>query len=202
MAALSLAPGSPAPDAAAARQAAEDAAAARQAHPEAAAVLQRAEDALEAARQTGDMAAIARARLFLLRVPPSSREKLAAIDAFLEQIDPNLRGAEVLEALRHTILRLVERKEEFLARRSARRAELEARRRELHVFLLATAEPKQGEATFVLRNAARVLRQIGEFLVGPRGSARREEAADFARVSHFFLATPNTPVLGPATSTY
>ena len=53
---------------------------------------------------------------------------------------------------------------------------------------LATAEPKRGEAAFVLRHKARALRQIGEFIVGPFGSARREEAARFAEVSHLFVA--------------
>ena len=75
-----------------------------------------------------------------------------------------------------------------MVRRAAIRAELEERRRELHVFLLATAAPKQGEAAFVLRNAARALRKIGEFIVGTFGSAQREEAARFAEVSHLFVA--------------
>ena len=72
----------------------------------------------------------------------------------------------------------------------ARRAELAARRRELHVFLLATARPKQ--SAFVLRHAARALRQIGELVVGPLGSARREEVVCFP--SHHFVATPNAAV--------
>ena len=69
-----------------------------------------------------------------------------------------------------------------------RSLELKQRRRELHVFLLATAEPKGVEAAFVLRHKARALRKIGEFIVGPFGSARREEAARFAEVSHLFVA--------------
>ena len=44
------------------------------------------------------------------------------------------------------------------------------------------------EAAFVLRHKARALRQIGEFIVGPLGSAQREEAARFAEVSHLFVA--------------
>ena len=44
------------------------------------------------------------------------------------------------------------------------------------------------QAAFVLRNAARALRKIGEFIVGPFGAAQREEAARFAEVSHLFVA--------------
>ena len=80
----------------------------------------------------------------------------------------------------------------------ARRAELAARRRELHVFLLATAQPKPGESAFVLRHAARALRQIGELVVGPLGSARREEVVCFP--SHHFVATPNAAVRGHGVS--
>ena len=81
----------------------------------------------------------------------------------------------------------------------ARRAELAARRRELHVFLLATAPPKPGESAFVLRHAARALRQIGELVVGPLRSARREEVVCFP--SHHFVATPNAAVGGHGVST-
>ncbi len=80
----------------------------------------------------------------------------------------------------------------------ARRAELAARRRELHVFLLATARPKPGESAFVLRHAARALRQIGEYVVGPLGSARREKVVCFP--SHHFVATPNAAVRGHGVS--
>ena len=168
----------------------EDEAAAREAHPEAAAALQRAEDALAVAREAGDEEGIAQARLaFLPHAPP--RAQLAALVELLsraEEQDPNGQSARVLRQLHGLTLSRAEQKEEFLVRRAATRAELEERRRGLHVFLLATAAPKQGEAAFVLRNAARALRKIGEFIVGPFGSAQREEAARFAEVSHLFVA--------------
>ena len=168
----------------------EDETAAREAHPEAAAALQRAEDALAWAKQTDDDEQIALARLAFLRHAPP-RAQLAALVELLsraEEEDHNGQAAQLLRALRDKVLRKVQQKEEFLVRRAATRAELEERRRELHVFLLATAAPKQGEAAFVLRNAARALRKIGEFIVGPFGSAQREEAARFAEVSHLFVA--------------
>ena len=105
-----------------------------------------------------------------------------------EEEDHNGQAAQLLRALRDKVLRKVQQKEEFLVRRAATRAELKERRRELHVFLLATAEPKGVEAAFLLRHKARALRQIGEFIVGPLGSAQREEAARFAEVSHLFVA--------------
>ena len=168
----------------------EDETAAREAHPEAAAALQRAEDTLAVARETGDEEGIALARLAFLRHAPP-RAQLAALVELLsraEEEDHNARPAQLLRQLRDMTLSRAEQKEEFLVRRAAIRAELEQRRRELHVFLLATAAPKQGEAAFVLRNAARALRKIGEFIVGPFGSAQREEAARFAEVSHLFVA--------------
>ena len=168
----------------------DDEAAAREAHPEAAAALQRAEDALAWAKQTDDDEQIALARLAFLRHAPP-RAQLAALVELLsraEEQDPNGQSARVLRQLRDLTLSRAEQKEEFLVRRAAIRAELEERRRELHVFLLATAAPKQGEAAFVLRNAARALRKIGEFIVGTFGSAQREEAARFAEVSHLFVA--------------
>ena len=168
----------------------DDEAAAREAHPEAAAALQRAEDALAWAKQTDDDEQIALARLAFLRHAPP-RAQLAALVELLsraEEQDPNGQSARVLRQLRDLTLSRAEQKEEFLVRRAAIRAELEERRRELHVFLLATAAPKQGEAAFVLRNAARALRKIGEFIVGPFGAAQREEAARFAEVSHLFVA--------------
>ena len=168
----------------------DDEAAAREAHPEAAAALQRAEDALAVAREAGDEDGIRLARLAFLRHAPP-RAQLAALVELLsraEEEDHNGQPAQLLRALRDKVLRKVQQKEEFLVRRAAIRAELEERRRELHVFLLATAEPKRGEAAFVLRHKARALRQIGEFIVGPFGSARREEAARFAEVSHLFVA--------------
>ena len=172
----------------------EDETAAREAHPEAAAALQRAEDALAVAREAGDEEGIAQARLaFLPHAPP--RAQLAALVELLsraEEQDPNSQSARVLRALRDKVLRKVQQKEEFLVRRAATRAELEERRRELHVFLLATAEPKGVEAAFVLRHKARALRQIGEFIVGALGSAQREEAARFAEVSHLFVAPPDS----------
>ena len=167
-----------------------DEAAAREAHPEAAAALQRAEDALAWAKQTDDDEQIALARLAFLRHAPP-RAQLAALVELLsraEEQDPNGQSARVLRQLRDLTLSRAEQKEEFLVRRAATRAELEERRRALHVFLLATAAPKQGEAAFVLRNAARALRKIGEFIVGPFGAAQREEAARFAEVSHLFVA--------------
>ena len=168
----------------------DDEAAAREAHPEAAAALQRAEDALAVAREAGDEEGIAQARLaFLPHAPP--RAQLATLVELLsraEEEDPNGHPAQLLRALRDKVLRKVQQKEEFLVRRAATRAELKERRRELHVFLLATAEPKGVEAAFVLRHKARALRQIGEFIVGPLGSAQREEAARFAEVSHLFVA--------------
>ena len=168
----------------------DDEAAAREAHPEAAAALQRAEDTLAVARETGDEEGIALARLAFLRHGPP-RAQLAALVELLsraEEEDHNGQAAQLLRALRDKVLRKVQQKEEFLVRRAATRAELKERRRELHVFLLATAAPKQGEAAFVLRNAARALRKIGEFIVGTFGSAQREEAARFAEVSHLFVA--------------
>ena len=168
----------------------EDETAAREAHPEAAAALQRAEDALAWAKQTDDDEQIALARLAFLRHAPP-RAQLAALVELLsraEEEDHNARPAQLLRQLRGMTLSRAEQKEEFLVRRAATRAELEERRRELHVFLLATAEPKRGEAAFVLRHKARALRQIGEFIVGPLGSAQREEAARFAEVSHLFVA--------------
>ena len=168
----------------------DDEAAAREAHPEAAAALQRAEDALAVAREAGDEDGIRLARLAFLRHAPP-RAQLAALVELLsraEEEDHNGQPAQLLRALRDKVLRKVQQKEEFLVRRAATRAELEERRRELHVFLLATAAPKQGEAAFVLRNAARALRKIGEFIVGPFGAAQREEAARFAEVSHLFVA--------------
>ena len=168
----------------------EDETAAREAHPEAAAALQRAEDALAVAREAGDEDGIRLARLAFLRHAPP-RAQLSAIVELLsraEEEDHNGQPAQLLRALRDKVLRKVQQKEEFLVRRAATRAELEERRRELHVFLLATAAPKQGEAAFVLRNAARALRKIGEFIVGPFGAAQREEAARFAEVSHLFVA--------------
>ena len=168
----------------------EDETAAREAHPEAAAALQRAEDALAWAKQTDDDEQIALARLAFLRHAPP-RAQLAALVELLsraEEQDPHGQSARVLRQLRDLTLSRAEQKEEFLVRRAAIRAELEERRRELHVFLLATAEPKRGEAAFVLRHKARALRQIGEFIVGPLGSAQREEAARFAEVSHLFVA--------------
>ena len=168
----------------------DDEAAAREAHPEAAAALQRAEDALAWAKQTDDDEQIALARLAFLRHAPP-RAQLAALVELLsraEEQDPNGQSARVLRQLRDLTLSRAEQKEEFLVRRAAIRAELEERRRELHVFLLATAEPKGVEAAFVLRHKARALRQIGEFIVGPLGSAQREEAARFAEVSHLFVA--------------
>ena len=168
----------------------EDETAAREAHPEAAAALQRAEDALAWAKQTDDDEQIALARLAFLRHAPP-RAQLAALVELLsraEEEDHNARPAQLLRQLRGMTLSRAEQKEEFLVRRAATRAELEERRRELHVFLLATAAPKQGEAAFVLRNAARALRKIGEFIVGPFGAAQREEAARFAEVSHLFVA--------------
>ena len=168
----------------------DDEAAAREAHPEAAAALQRAEDALAWAKQTDDDEQIALARLAFLRHAPP-RAQLAALVELLsraEEEDHNARPAQLLRQLRDMTLSRAEQKEEFLVRRAAIRAELEERRRELHVFLLATAAPKQGEAAFVLRNAARALRKIGEFIVGTFGSAQREEAARFAEVSHLFVA--------------
>ena len=168
----------------------DDEAAAREAHPEAAAALQRAEDALAVAREAGDEDGIRLARLAFLRHAPP-RAQLAALVELLsraEEEDHNGQPAQLLRALRDKVLRKVQQKEEFLVRRAATRAELKERRRELHVFLLATAEPKGVEAAFVLRHKARALRQIGEFIVGPLGSAQREEAARFAEVSHLFVA--------------
>ena len=168
----------------------EDETAAREAHPEAAAALQRAEDALAVAEQTDEDEQIALARLSFLRHAPP-RAQLSALVELLsraEEEDHNARPAQLLRQLRGMTLSRAEQKEEFLVRRAATRAELEERRRELHVFLLATAEPKRGEAAFVLRHKARALRQIGEFIVGTFGSAQREEAARFAEVSHLFVA--------------
>ena len=168
----------------------DDEAAAREAHPEAAAALQRAEEALAMAKETDDDEQIALARLSFLRHAPP-RAQLSALVELLsraEEEDHNARPAQLLRQLRDMTLSRAEQKEEFLVRRAAIRAELEERRRELHVFLLATAEPKRGEAAFVLRHKARALRQIGEFIVGTFGSAQREEAARFAEVSHLFVA--------------
>ena len=65
---------------------------------------------------------------------------------------------------------------------------LQAESKGLKCLLKIKGKMLQGEAAFVLRNAARALRKIGEFIVGPFGSAQREEAARFAEVSHLFVA--------------
>ena len=168
----------------------DDEAAAREAHPEAAAAQQRAFEAMVVAKRGEDLVAFGRARIAYLRHAPCEG-LLAEFSELLsraEEEDHNGQPAQLLRALRDKVLRKVQQKEEFLVRRAAIRAELEERRRELHVFLLATAEPKRGEAAFVLRHKARALRQIGEFIVGTFGSAQREEAARFAEVSHLFVA--------------
>ena len=173
----------------------EDEAAARDAHPEAAAAQLQAFEAVAAAERAGDQAAFSRARFLLLRHAPYGRQRVADLSRLLsraEEQDPNGQSARVLRALHDMVLSRVQQKEEFLVRRAATRAELEERRRELHVFLLATAEPKGVEAAFVLRHKARALRQIGEFIVGALGSAQREEAARFAEVSHLFVAPPDS----------
>ena len=142
------------------------------------------------AKETDDDEQIALARLSFLRHAPP-RAQLSALVELLsraEEEDHNARPAQLLRQLRDMTLSRAEQKEEFLVRRAATRAELEERRRELHVFLLATAEPKGVEAAFVLRHKARALRHIGEFIVGPLGAAQREEAARFAEVSHLFVA--------------
>ena len=168
----------------------DDEAAAREAHPEAAAAQQRAFEAMVVAKRGEDLVAFGRARIAYLRHAPCEG-LLAEFSELLsraEEEDHNGQPAQLLRALRDKVLRKVQQKEEFLVRRAATRAELKERRRELHVFLLATAEPKGVEAAFVLRHKARALRQIGEFIVGPLGSAQREEAARFAEVSHLFVA--------------
>ena len=172
----------------------DDEAAAREAHPEAAAAQQRAFEAMVVAKRGEDLVAFGRARIAYLRHAPCEGllAEFSELLSCVEEDDPNGRdygrGAQALRELIDMVRPVVRQKEEFLVRRAAIRAELEERRRELHVFLLATAEPKQGEAAFVLRNAARALRKIGEFIVGPFGSAQREEAARFAEVSHLFVA--------------
>ena len=172
----------------------DDEAAAREAHPEAAAAQQRAFEAMVVAKRGEDLVAFGRARIAYLRHAPCEGllAEFSELLSCVEEDDPNGRdygrGAQALRELIDMVRPVVRQKEEFLVRRAAIRAELEERRRELHVFLLATAEPKRGEAAFVLRHKARALRQIGEFIVGPFGSARREEAARFAEVSHLFVA--------------
>ena len=172
----------------------DDEAAAREAHPEAAAAQQRAFEAMVVAKRGEDLVAFGRARIAYLRHAPCEGllAEFSELLSCVEEDDPNGRdygrGAQALRELIDMVRPVVRQKEQFLVRRAATRAELEERRRELHVFLLATAAPKQGEAAFVLRNAARALRKIGEFIVGPFGSAQREEAARFAEVSHLFVA--------------
>lgn len=172
----------------------DDEAAAREAHPEAAAAQQRAFEAMVVAKRGEDLVAFGRARIAYLRHAPCEGllAEFSELLSCVEEDDPNGRdygrGAQALRELIDMVRPVVRQKEEFLVRRAAIRAELEERRRELHVFLLATAEPKRGEAAFVLRHKARALRKIGEFIVGPFGSARREEAARFAEVSHLFVA--------------
>ena len=172
----------------------DDEAAAREAHPEAAAAQQRAFEAMVVAKRGEDLVAFGRARIAYLRHAPCEGllAEFSELLSCVEEDDPNGRdygrGAQALRELIDMVRPVVRQKEEFLVRRAAIRAELEERRGELHVFLLATAEPKRGEAAFVLRHKARALRQIGEFIVGPLGSAQREEAARFAEVSHLFVA--------------
>ena len=172
----------------------DDEAAAREAHPEAAAAQQRAFEAMVVAKRGEDLVAFGRARIAYLRHAPCEGllAEFSELLSCVEEQDPNgqdySRGAQALRELCDMVRPVVQQKEEFLVRRAAIRAELEERRRELHVFLLATAEPKRGEAAFVLRHKARALRQIGEFIVGTFGSAQREEAARFAEVSHLFVA--------------
>ena len=172
----------------------DDEAAAREAHPEAAAAQQRAFEAMVVAKRGEDLVAFGRARIAYLRHAPCEGllAEFSELLSCVEEDDPNGRdygrGAQALRELIDMVRPVVRQKEEFLVRRAAIRAELEERRRELHVFLLATAEPKRGEAAFVLRHKARALRQIGEFIVGTFGSAQREEAARFAEVSHLFVA--------------
>ena len=172
----------------------DDEAAAREAHPEAAAAQQRAFEAMVVAKRGEDLVAFGRARIAYLRHAPCEGllAEFSELLSCVEEDDPNGRdygrGAQALRELIDMVRPVVRQKEEFLVRRAAIRAELEERRRELHVFLLATAEPKRGEAAFVLRHKARALRQIGEFIVGALGSAQREEAARFAEVSHLFVA--------------
>ena len=172
----------------------DDEAAAREAHPEAAAAQQRAFEAMVVAKRGEDLVAFGRARIAYLRHAPCEGllAEFSELLSCVEEDDPNGRdygrGTQALRELIDMVRPVVRQKEEFLVRRAAIRAELEERRRELHVFLLATAEPKRGEAAFVLRHKARALRQIGEFIVGTFGSAQREEAARFAEVSHLFVA--------------
>ena len=172
----------------------DDEAAAREAHPEAAAAQQRAFEAMVVAKRGEDLVAFGRARIAYLRHAPCEGllAEFSELLSCVEEDDPNGRdygrGAQALRELIDMVRPVVRQKEEFLVRRAAIRAELEERRRELHVFLLATAEPKRGEAAFVLRHKARALRQIGECIVGTFGSAQREEAARFAEVSHLFVA--------------
>ena len=172
----------------------DDEAAAREAHREAAAAQQRAYEAMVVAKRGEDLVAFGRARIAYLRHAPCEGllAEFSELLSCVEVDDPNGRdygrGAQALRELIDMVRPVVRQKEEFLVRRAAIRAELEERRRELHVFLLATAAPKQGEAAFVLRHKARALRQIGEFIVGTFGSAQREEAARFAEVSHLFVA--------------
>ena len=172
----------------------DDEAAAREAHPEAAAAQQRAFEAMVVAKRGEDLVAFGRARIAYLRHAPCEGllAEFSELLSCVEADDPNGRDygrdAQALRELIDMVRPVVRQKEEFLVRRAAIRAELEERRRELHVFLLATAEPKRGEAAFVLRHKARALRQIGEFIVGTFGSAQREEAARFAEVSHLFVA--------------
>ena len=172
----------------------DDEAAAREAHPEAAAAQQRAFEAMVVAKRGEDLVAFGRARIAYLRHAPCEGllAEFSELLSCVEEDDPNGRdygrGAQALRELIDMVRPVVRQKEEFLVRRAAIRAELEERRGELHVFLLATAEPKRGEAAFVLRHKARALRQIGEFIVGTFGSAQREEVARFAEVSHLFVA--------------
>ena len=176
----------------------DDEAAARKTHPEAAAAQQRAFEAMVVAKRGEDLVAFGRARIAYLRHAPCEGllAEFSELLSCVEEDDPNGRdygrGAQALRELIDMVRPVVRQKEEFLVRRAAIRAELEERRRELHVFLLATAEPKRGEAAFVLRHKARALRQIGEFIVGALGSAQREEAARFAEVSHLFVAPPDS----------
>ena len=62
------------------------------------------------------------------------------------------------------------------------------------VLLSSARQSSHKQSAFVLRHAARALRQIGELVVGPLGSARREEVVCFP--SHHFVATPNAAVRG------
>ena len=162
----------------------EDETAAREAHPEAAAAQQRAFEAMVVAKRAGDEDAFSRARFLFLRHAPCGgqnwRTWLAPLSCRRTRPQwPGLwpgRTSAAGAPSTWSCAGAAEGRVPGPSRRDSRGTRRATTR--AHVFLLATAEPKH-EAAFVLRHKARALRQIGEFIVGPLGSAQRRGSCPF-----------------------